>query len=187
MDTNNSNFVTIPAGTYRCVVGEVRPGTTRAGDERWSLLLRVAEGPHIGSQAAWDSLVFSTRGRARARMVFAAFGLPSTGKVQVEPKDLEGRVAMVTVRPATYQSPDGTSITRNEVPYDGYAAVPVPEKAVPTKKTPRSKRVAMFGEAVLQILQAHKEWGADTTDAIGAEAERLELAGYDDDGLFKVK
>ena len=41
--------------------------STRAGDERWSLRLVVAEGQHVGKQAAWDSLVFSTRGRARAR------------------------------------------------------------------------------------------------------------------------
>jgi hypothetical protein len=117
-----SDFVSVPQGTYLCRVAEVRPGTTRAGDERWSMRLVVAEGPHIGKQAAWDSLVFSTRGRARARLVLAALGLPARGKVQIEPAELEGRQAFVQVRPAEYASPAGDIVRRNEVPYDGYQA-----------------------------------------------------------------
>jgi hypothetical protein len=119
-----SDFVTVPAGTYLCRVAEVRPGTTRAGDERWSMRLVVAEGQHVGKQAAWDSLVFSTRGRARARMVLQALGLPASGKVQIEPVDLEGRTALIEIRPAEYQSPAGEVVRRNEVPYDGFRALP---------------------------------------------------------------
>ena len=122
-----SDFVTVPAGTYLCRVAEVRPGQTRAGDERWSMRLVVAEGEHVGKQAAWDSLVFSTRGRARARIVFAALGMPSNGRVQVEPNDLEGRQCLVQIRPAEYASPSGETIRRNEVPYDGYRSVPEPD------------------------------------------------------------
>ena len=122
-----SDYVTVPPGTYLCRVGEVRPGLTRAGDERWSMRLVVAEGQHVGKQAAWDSLVFSTRGRARARIVLGALGLPAAGKVQIDPRDLEGRTAFVEVRPAEYQSPSGEVIRRNEVPYDGYRGVgPLP-------------------------------------------------------------
>jgi hypothetical protein len=120
-----SDFVTVPAGTYVCRVDEVRTGTTRAGDERWSMRLVVAEGQHVGKQAAWDSLVFSTRGRARARLVLQALGLPASGKVQLDPGDLEGRTALVEVRPSEYQSPSGEVVRRNEVPYDGFRAMPV--------------------------------------------------------------
>jgi hypothetical protein len=122
-----SDYVTVPAGTYLCRIAEVRPGSTRAGDERWSMRLVVAEGQHIGKQAAWDSLVFSTRGRSRARMVLQALGLPATGKVQLEPAQLEGRTALVEIRPAEYQGPAGEMIRRNEVPYDGYRALPAGE------------------------------------------------------------
>lgn len=115
-----TDYVTIPAGTYLCRVEEVRAGTTRAGDERWSMKLVVAEGQHVGKQAAWDSLVFSARGQARARLVLQALGLPHTGVVQLEPHDLEGRSALVEVRPAEYQSPTGSVVRRNEVPYDGF-------------------------------------------------------------------
>lgn len=119
-----SDFVTVPGGTYRCRIAEIRPGTTRAGDERWSVRLVVTEGPHVGKQAAWDSLVFSTRGRARARMVLRALGLPSAGRVTIEPGDLEGREALVEVRPAEYQSPSGDVVRRNEVPFDGWRELP---------------------------------------------------------------
>lgn len=131
-----SDFVTVPAGTYLCRIAEIRPGSTRAGDERWSLRLVVAEGQHVGKQAAWDSLVFSTRGRARARMVLQALGLPASGKVQIEPGDLEGRTALVEVRPAEYQGQDGTMVRRNEVPYDGYRATPPESEAAGVGRGP---------------------------------------------------
>lgn len=115
-----TDYVTVPAGTYLCRIEEVRSGTTRAGDERWSMKLVVAEGQHVGKQAAWDSLVFSARGQARARLVLQALGLPHSGVVQIEPHDLEGREALVEVRPAEYQSPTGGTVRRNEVPYDGF-------------------------------------------------------------------
>lgn len=135
-----SDFVTVPAGNYVCRVTEVRPGTTRAGDERWSLRLVVAEGQHVGKQAAWDSLVFSTRGRARARVVLQALGLPASGKVQIEPGDLEGRTALVEVRPAEYQSPSGEVVRRNEVPYDGFRPLSAVVSAVPEEPPAPSRR-----------------------------------------------
>jgi hypothetical protein len=118
------DYSQVPDGTYRCRIAEIRPGTTRAGDERWSLKLVVVEGEHAGKLAAWDSLVFSIRGRARARMVLVALGLPSKGRVQIEPADLAEQQAFVEVRRAVYTSPSGETIRRNEVPYDGWRAAP---------------------------------------------------------------
>lgn len=115
-----TDYVTVPPGTYLCRVAEVRAGTTRGGDDRWSLRLVVAEGQHVGKQAAWDNLVFSARGRMRARLVMQALGLPARGKVQIDPDDLDGRSAFVEIRPAEYQDSGGHLIRRNEVPYDGY-------------------------------------------------------------------
>jgi len=111
-----SDFVTVPAGVYLCRIAEVRKGTTRAGDVRWSVRLVVAEGPQIGRQAAWDALVFSHRGRARARLVFRALGLP----VSVMPSSIEGLTASIEIRPAEYKSATGCTVRRNEVPYDGW-------------------------------------------------------------------
>ncbi|MBL8751416.1 MAG: hypothetical protein JNK78_19830 [Planctomycetes bacterium] len=119
-----ADFCTVPAGSYTCRVAEVRPGTTRAGDERWSLRLVVEVGPHAGTMAAWDSMVFSTRGRARARMVLRALGLPAVGKMTIEPSDVLGRCAIVEVRPVVYTAPSGDAVRRNEVPYDGWRSLP---------------------------------------------------------------
>jgi hypothetical protein len=118
-----ADFTSVPAGTYVCQVAEVRPGTTRAGDERWALRLVVTEGEYTGRSAAWDGLVFSSRGRARVRRVLAALGLPTRGKITIEPSDLEGRRALVEVRSSEYTHPSGDVIRRNEVPYDGYRAL----------------------------------------------------------------
>jgi Protein of unknown function (DUF669) len=142
-----SDYVTIPAGSYLCRVAEVRRGQTRAGDERWSMRLVVAEGEHVGKQAAWDSLVFSQRGRARARIVFAALGMPTRGKVQVEPGDLEGKQCFVQVRPAEYAAPSGETIRRNEVPYDGYVAAP-DSASQPQPPSPPQKRRTTRGAEV---------------------------------------
>lgn len=126
---NPLDYIQVPAGTYPCRIVDVRTGSTRAGDERWSLHLVVVDGPHAGRLAAWDSLVFSSRGRIRARMVLVALGLPAKGRVQVEPQDLVGRVALVEVRLAEYANPNGEIVRRNEVPFDGWRALlpPSPE------------------------------------------------------------
>lgn len=119
-----TDFVSVPEGTYLCEIAEVQTGTTRNGDERWGLRLVVAEGEFCGRQAAWDSLVFSTRGQIRVRLVMEALGLPTKGKVQLKPENLVGCRAFISVRPSEYQHPDsGQVIRRNEVPYRGYRAL----------------------------------------------------------------
>jgi hypothetical protein len=137
-----NDFITVPAGTYLCRVAEVRPGLSRAGDERWSIRLVVAEGQYVGKQAAWDSVVFSNRGRGRARIVFQALGLPAKGRVQVQPSDLEGRQAFVEVRPAEYANPSGEVVRRNEVPYDGYRACETGADAATGPRSTRQKSAA---------------------------------------------
>jgi len=140
------DYISVPAGSYVCRITEIRAGATRAGDERWSMKLVVAEGQHVGKQAAWDSLVFSARGRGRARLVLHALGLPCSGTVELQPSDLEGRHALVEIRPAEYQTPAGGVVRRNEVPYDGYRPVEMepatavaapPQAAPPPPRAPR--------------------------------------------------
>ena len=114
----------VPPGAYVVRIAEVRPGLTREGSERWTVRLDVAEGPHAGKFAAWDSLVFSVRGRSRARRILAALGLPKRGTVTIEPRDLEGRCAVVDVQPAEYATPGGDIVRRNEVPFDGWQPLP---------------------------------------------------------------
>lgn len=121
------DFTSVPPGVYLCEVAEVRTGKTRAGEERWSLHLKVADGEHAGRLAAWDALVFSARGLARVRRVFKALGFPKEGKVRVESQDLVGARALVRIEQAEYDGHGehgerGVRVRRNEVPYDGYSA-----------------------------------------------------------------
>lgn len=119
-----ADYVTVPAGTYLCKVAEVRPGTTRKGDDRWAVRLVVSEGEFAGRHAAWDGLVFSARGRARVKQVFTALGLPNEGRVSIGPEDIAGREAFVQIRPVEFTSPStGQTIKRNEVPYQGYTSI----------------------------------------------------------------
>ena len=39
-----TDYVTVPAGTYLCRVEEVRQRSTKAGDDLWALRLLVDEG-----------------------------------------------------------------------------------------------------------------------------------------------
>lgn len=119
-----ADFTTVPDGTYRVRVHDVRPGTTRAGDERWSLHLFVVDGPHAGKPAAWDSITFNARGKHRARRVLTALGLwhPERGTSSV---DLLGREAVVEVRTVAYQAPTGQRVRRNEVPFHGWRTLPL--------------------------------------------------------------
>ncbi len=130
LDTSEelSDYVSVPVGTYLCQITEIRERSTRSGDPLWALCLVVAEGEYVGRHAAWDNLVFSTRGLSRVRRVFQALGLPYQGKVQLSPTDLK---VLVEVRPAEYANASGTLIRRNEVPYDGYSQIPKQSTAEP--------------------------------------------------------
>lgn len=124
MEPMESNFVTVPQGEYHCRIAEVREGTTRAGDARWSLRIVVVGGELDGKQAAWDSLVFNVRGRSRLRYVLKTLGIAASD-YEIKPTCLEGKEALVTVRPYEYLTPEGHKVVRNEVPYDGWKALGV--------------------------------------------------------------
>ncbi len=128
MSTRNDapvkNVISVPEGTYLCRVGEVRPGITRAGDERWSFSLLVDEGEYAGRCAAWGNIVFARRGRVHARSVLSACGHPKqvTGRITIEPEDMVGSRLLATVRPGGYERSDGVVVRCNEITY--YAAAP---------------------------------------------------------------
>jgi len=129
-----TDYVTVPEGTYLCRITDVRERETRSGDSMWALRLSIAEGEFTGRDAAWDNLVFSSRGLTRVKTVFRTLGLPTSGKVEVEPADLTGREVFVTVRPSEYHAATGGMVRRNEVPYDGYRAVVENEDDSATQK-----------------------------------------------------
>ena len=122
------DYVSIPPGEYPCRVTEVREGWTRTGDPRWSVRLEVAGGEYAGKSAAWDFLSFGGKGARRTKQVLAALGFRTEGQLSIEPQDLVGRLAMVTVIVEERTDPmTGVKQVRPRVPYEGYAPADDPE------------------------------------------------------------
>jgi len=92
-----TDFVTIPAGTYLCRIAEVRDQQSKAGDTMWGIRLVVTEGEFTGRMAAWDNLVFSSRGLHRVQSILEALGLPADGKIELNLEDLIDKEAFVEV------------------------------------------------------------------------------------------
>lgn len=110
-----ADYTTIPPGHYHARIREVRVGQTRAGHERWGLQLVVASGEYENQVAAWDSIVFSHRASQRKNLILDALGVHG----EVRSEDLVGLEATVQVR--LYED---DQVRRNEVPYDGWEALP---------------------------------------------------------------
>lgn len=122
------SFVSVPPGTYRCRVAEVREGTARDGSVRWSYRLEVADGEFAGRTAAWDSVTWSERGVHRVRLALAAMGFDTTGVVDLRAHDLVGNEVTVTVQPEEREDPvTGRRQVRLRVPYAGYEHAPADE------------------------------------------------------------
>jgi hypothetical protein len=78
------------------------------------------------------------RTRPRARMVLSSPGLPASARSRSNRADLDGRTALVEVRPAEYQNQAGEVVRRNEVPYDGSA----PFLPARTERSPPRKQLS---------------------------------------------
>ncbi len=115
------NYVSIPEGTYLCRVAEVREGENRDGSPRWAMRLEVAEGDYAGRTAAWDGLAWSERGTRRVKFVLDKLGFDTSGPLELEPSDLEGRLVVAQLQTEEREDPlTGTRVLRLVVPYLGY-------------------------------------------------------------------
>lgn len=125
------DFVSVPDGDYACRVAEVRERKGEDGVDRWSIRLEVDDGPFAGRTAAWDNLNWSEKGVRRVKMILGRLGFPVQGEIDVNPEDLIGRRAIVTIQAQEYQDQQtGRRIVRSQVPYMGYQEVqPAPEIA----------------------------------------------------------
>lgn len=124
------SFVSVPEGTYVCRVAEVRDGLTRDGNVRWSMRLEVAEGDYAGRTAGWDGLHWSDRGIVRVKRVLEALGVDVQGEIELEPRDLLGRLARVELRAEQWNDPtSGRQVMRLSVPYGGYVPLTEEERA----------------------------------------------------------
>lgn len=118
------DWVTIPDGTYRCRVAEVRAGETREGRPRWGLRLEVADGEYAGRTAGWDSIAWTDRGMRRAKYVLEKLGFDVSAPLELAPSQLEGLEVVASFQLEERENPDtGQRTLRLRVPYLGYASV----------------------------------------------------------------
>jgi hypothetical protein len=113
------DYITVPEGTYRIRIAEVRERETRRGDALWELRLAVAGGEFEGRIAAWDNLVFSPRGLARVARIFGALGIPTEGKVIVEAEALVDLEADITSGLPNTSAPTARSSAGTKSPTTG--------------------------------------------------------------------
>jgi len=117
-------FNSVPEGTYVCRITEVRESLTKEGHPRWAIRLEVSEGELAGRTAAWDGITWSERALPRAKHVLSQLGFDVSGTVDLQPDDLKGLRARVTVLTEPWEDPlTGRRIVRNRVPFSGYEAI----------------------------------------------------------------
>lgn len=115
------DYTSIPPGTYRVRIAEVRVGHTQEGVERWGLRLDVIEGDYAGRTAAWDGISWGERGKARTKFVLSQLGYETDGVVRIEPQELQGKAAVVSLQREEREDPlSGQRVVRLKVPYLGW-------------------------------------------------------------------
>ena len=88
---DEKDFTPLPAGKYSVVVEDVTEKTTKAGNDMWSLKLKVTHGEFEG-RFLFDNLVFlSGPGMQKVKMVFKRCGLPHEGTIDCWPDKLIGQ------------------------------------------------------------------------------------------------
>jgi len=126
---DSESFVTIPPGTYRCRIREVREGFTRDGDQRWSLCFEVKDGEYAGRTAGWDTLSFGERGLPRVKAVLKRLGFDVSGTLELYPRELQEVEAWVTFVLEEREDPrSGRRVERLRVPYMGYEPCEEPDE-----------------------------------------------------------
>jgi len=122
---NIEDLRSVPPGEYMCRVAEVRESRSPAGHLRWGLRWEVVRGDWAGRTAAWDSLHWSERGLPRVKFALKMLGLDVESTKELAPTALNGREAVVEVRPEEREdSVTGIRRVSNRVPYAGYAPMP---------------------------------------------------------------
>jgi hypothetical protein len=103
----------IPEGTYRCRVAEVREGYSRKGAIRWNLRFEVADGEYGGRTATWHVIEWSEEGIRAARATLTALGMPfSAGHDDLESRDLLWLTAACRLSTERREAANGKEVLR---------------------------------------------------------------------------
>ncbi len=119
------DYVIVEEGTYPLRIESIKPKNNADGDVSWMLRLVLVEGERAGRIAAFDWLNFNDRGMHRVRSILSALGFDVSVAIEVEPDDLEGKIARVRlINQETVHPETGRTQRRSRVPYDGWSPCP---------------------------------------------------------------
>ncbi|MFH1680734.1 MAG: DUF669 domain-containing protein [Candidatus Eisenbacteria bacterium] len=118
---NVDEYAPVPQGQYLVEIEEAEEDTTRNGDERITLRLRVLDGEHAGA-AIFDRIYFSPRALPRLKHLLGAVGVDTDQDLEVGPELLKGKRCLVDVTVESYVKTDGSEGKANAVPFAGYHA-----------------------------------------------------------------
>ncbi|HEQ60203.1 MAG TPA: DUF669 domain-containing protein [Firmicutes bacterium] len=113
------DFTPLPEGKYLCRLNGIEEATTQYGDDLWKLRFEVAEGEHAG-RYIFDNMVFSQAAMKRVKLICSRLGLDVSGELDLTPKLLIGRTALVETQIEEYEDSEGRKKKRNVVPFAGY-------------------------------------------------------------------
>lgn len=124
------DYKLVEDGDHLLRVAEASAGSTADGSVSWMVRMEVVEGDLAGRTAVLDWLNFTSRGLHRARLILSALGYDTTKTLDLEPRDLLSKVAVLRLRTEETEHPvTGRRIKRSRVAYDGWA--PADEGAAP--------------------------------------------------------
>lgn len=127
--TGIDDYVVVEEGTYPLRVESIKETNNADGDISWMLRMALVEGERAGRVAVTDWMNFSERGMHRVRSVLGALGWDVSVPVDVEARELEGRVANVRLINQESTHPEtGRVQRRSRVPYDGWSPCPDAER-----------------------------------------------------------
>ncbi|MEM8713318.1 MAG: hypothetical protein AAGG01_20420 [Planctomycetota bacterium] len=127
--TGVDDYVVVGEGTYPMRVDSVRVSNNADGDVSWMLRLALVDGDRAGRIAVIDWLNFSDRGMHRVRGVLSALGFDTSVEVEVQPEDLDGLVANITIFTQETENRESGRITRrSRVKYGGWGPCPDAER-----------------------------------------------------------
>ena len=123
------DYVIVEDGTYALRIESIQERSNADGERSWMLRLGLVEGERAGRTASIDWLNFTPRGMHRVRSILSALGFDVSVPVEVEPADLEGKVAHVRLitQESTHHE-TGRPQRRSRVPYDGWSPCPDAEQ-----------------------------------------------------------
>ncbi|MFH1680407.1 MAG: DUF669 domain-containing protein [Candidatus Eisenbacteria bacterium] len=130
-ERSEPKFKPLPEGHYLCRVDDIEEAETRNGDAMWKIRFSITEGAYK-ERRVFDRLVFSNAAQERLAIFCTAFGLDSTGEVDLRPEMFIGKQVFLIVRQDRYTDRQGRDQDGNKVAWDGFRrAVREGEEEIP--------------------------------------------------------